>query len=77
MTLKQKIILSLLFLIVHIFLQFFFSNAKEELEKDSGIVFQRKEVTEFCNGILQGNWDLVEKSLPIFQLEGETLMVIY
>lgn len=41
------------------------------LEKDSGILLQAPEVTEFCKSIMQGNWQRVEALLPSLKIKRE------
>lgn len=45
------------------------------MEQESQIQFQRKEVEDFCKEVLAGNWDLADKNLSLFNLEGESLLV--
>lgn len=51
-----------------------YSKTRETLEQESQIQFQRKEVEDFCKEVLAGNWDLADKNLSLFNLEGESLL---
>jgi len=45
------------------------------LEKESGITLQTPAITQFCEGVREGNWELVETHIPDLQLQGEALAV--
>lgn len=42
------------------------------LEKDSGILLQAPEVSEFCKSVMEGQWGVVESLLPSLQIKRDS-----
>jgi hypothetical protein len=47
------------------------------LEKDSGILLQAPEVTEFCKSVMEGKWSQVDDLLPSLAITRESDIAVY
>ncbi|KAJ3093099.1 hypothetical protein HK102_009531 [Quaeritorhiza haematococci] len=50
-----------------------FKKTADLLQKESGYVLEPPAVSQFRNGVLSGNWDLVEELLPVMNIDKDQL----